>query len=208
MQKNIISAFVLSCMLAFSANAEGFGGKLFVEDATITPGETAVLSIRLDNNIDVSGFQFQMVLPTGIAYQNWAVSEECLPVGANANSVIAMQRFRDRKLTKAGALNYGAGAKFTRAQGELATITSVASPNIPEGTYLVELRGIDVCDPLGNDYTVPSTTFTITVGEPSGIETLINESGKAQIYDLLGRHQKEVSLGHAGIVNGRAVYRR
>lgn len=30
----------------------------------------------------------------------------------------------------------------------------------------------------------------------------------AQILDLLGRHQKEVSLGHAGIVNGRAVYRR
>ena len=195
-------------MLAFSVNAEGFGGKLYVEDATIAPGETAVLSIRLDNNIDVSGFQFQMVLPTGIAYQSWNISEECLPVGASANNVITMQRFRDRKLTIAGALNCGAGAKFTRAQGELATITIVASPNIPEGTYLVELRGIDVCDPQGNDYEVPSTTFTLTVGEPSGIETLHNGSGNAQVYDLQGRHQKEVSAGQAGIVNGRAVYRK
>ena len=208
MKKTIISSLILSSMLAFSVNAADFGGKLYVEDATISPGETAVLSIRLDNNIDVSGFQFQMVLPTGIGYQSWAVSEECLPVGAKANNVITMQRFNNRKLTIAGALNCGAGAKFTRAQGELATITIVASPNIPEGAYLVELRGIDVCDPQGNDYDVPATTFTLTVGEPSGIETLRNESGNAQIYDLQGRHQKEVSEGQAAIVNGRAVYRK
>ena len=195
-------------MLAFSVNAEGFGGKLYVEDATIAPGETAVLSIRLDNNIDVSGFQFQMVLPTGIAYQSWAVSEECLPVGASANNVISMQRVNEERLTIAGALNCGAGAKFMNAQGELATVTIVASPNIPQGAYLVELRGIDVCDPLGNDYIVPSTTFILTVGEPSGIETLHTGSGNAQIYDLQGRHQKEVSAGQAGIVNGRAVYRK
>ena len=208
MKKTIISSLILSSMLAFSVNAEGFGGKLYVEDATIAPGETAVLSVQLDNDIDVSGFQFQMVLPTGISYQSWAVSEECLPVGANANSVIAMQRFRDRKLTIAGALNCGAGAKFTTAQGELATVTIVASPNIPQGTYLVELRGIDICDPQGNDYEVPSTTFTLTVGEPSGIEMLRGENGNAQIYDLQGRHQKEVSTGQAGIVNGRAIYRK
>ena len=208
MQKNIISAFVLFGMLAFSANAADFGGKLYVEDATITPGETAELSIRLDNDIDVSGFQFQMLLPTGIAYQSWNISEECLPVGASANNVITMQRFRNSKLTIAGALNCGAGASFIKAQGELATVTIVASPNIPQGTYLVELLGIDVCDPMGNDYEVPATTFTLTVGEPSGIEMLRNEKGNTQIYDLQGRHQKEVSAGQTGIVNGRAIYRR
>ena len=208
MKKTMISSLILSSVLAFSANAVDFGGKLYVEDATIAPGQTAVLSIRLDNDIDVSGFQLQMLLPTGIAYQSWAVSEECLPAGANANNVITMQRFRDRKLTIAGALNCGAGAKFTRAQGELATITIVASPNIPQGTYLVELRGIDVCDPQGNDYNVPSTTFTLTVGEPSGIDMLRKEKGKAQIYDLQGRHQNEIYTGQAGIVNGRTVYRK
>ena len=208
MKKTIISSLILSSVLAFSANAVDFGGKLYVEDATISPGQTAVLSIRLDNDIDVSGFQLQMLLPTGIAYQSWAVSEECLPVGAKANNVITMQRFNNRKLTIAGALNCGVGAKFTRAQGELATITIVASPNIPQGTYLVELRGIDVCDPLGNDYTVPSTTFTLTVGEPSVIESFRNESGSVQIYDLQGRRRNEVSEGQAGIVNGRTVYRK
>ena len=208
MKTSVISTILLSSVLAFSANAADFGGNLYVENAEIVPGESAVLSIRLDNNIDVSGFQFQMILPSGIAYQEWAISEERLPVGASAKDLLSMQRFNNGKLTLAGVLNCGAGAKFTMAQGEIATVTIVASPNIPQGAYIVELRGIDVCDPMSNDYDVPASTFTLTVGEPSGIETLRNENGNAQIYDLQGRHQNEVSAGQAGIVNGRAVYRK
>ena len=206
MKKNMIMSLMLSGVMAFSASAADFGGKLYVEDATIVPGETAVLSIQLDNSIDVSGFQLQMLLPTGIAYQSWAVSEDRLPVGASAKDLLSVQRFNSRKLTLAGVLNCGAAASFTKAQGELATITVVASPNIPQGTYLVELFGIDVCDTIGNDYDVPPTTFTLTVGEPTGIETLRNENGNSQIYDLQGRRQNEVSAGQAGIVNGRAIY--
>ena len=201
-------SLMLSVVLAFSASAEDFGGKLYVEDATIAPGQTADLSVHLDNDIDVSGFQFQMLLPAGIAYRNWAISEERLPAGANATDLLSIQRINGRKLTIAGVLNCGASASFTKAQGELATVTIVASPNIPQGTYLVELRGIDICDTMGKDYDVPSTTFTLTVGEPSGIETLRNEDTNAQIYDLQGRRQNEVPEGQAGIVNGRTVYRK
>lgn len=208
MKRTIFSSLILSGVLAFSASAEDFGGNLFVEDVTIAPGETAVLSIQLDNNIDVSGFQFQMILPTGIAYQNWSVSEDRLPVGASAKDLLSFQRFNNRKLTLAGVLNCGVADSFTKAQGEIASVTIVASPNMTLGTYLVELRGIDICDPMGNDYDVPSTTFTLTVGEPSGIEMLRNEKGNTQIYDLQGRRQNEVSAGQAGIVNGRAVYRK
>jgi hypothetical protein len=208
MNRILFSSLMLSGMLAFSANAADFGGKLFVEDAEIVPGESAVLSIQLENDIDVSGFQFQMILPTGIAYQEWAISEERLPVGATTNDLISIQRYDNGTLTLASVLNCGAGAKFTMAQGELATVSIVASPNIPLGTYLVELRGIDVCDPMGNDYEVPASTFTLTVGETTGIETLRSESSNAQIYDLQGRRQSEVSAGQTGIVNGRAVYRK
>ena len=208
MKNYLILGFMLSGFLAFSTNAENFGGKLSVEDATIAPGETAVLSIQLDNTIDVSGFQFQMLLPTGITFQSWAVSEERLPAGASSSDLISMQRINDQKLTIAGALNFGAGASFTKVQGELLTVTVVASPNLPQGAYIIELRGIDICDSMGNDYEIPSTSFTLTVGEPSGIETLNSGSSNAQVYDLQGRHQNEVSSGQAGIVNGRAIYRK
>ena len=199
---------MLMCIMTFGANAADIGGRMHVDDVALSPGQTAVVSIQLDNDIDVSGFQLQMLLPTGIAYQDWAVSEERLPVGASAKDVLSMQRFAGSKLTIACALNYGAGAKFTKAQGELATVTLTASPKLPEGTYLVEVRAIDICDPQGNDYDVPTTTFTLTVGEPSGIEMLGVEGSNAQVYDLQGRRQQEVQAGQAGIVNGRAVYRK
>lgn len=207
MKGTMITSLMLSGVLTFSATAENFGSKLYVEDVTIIPGETAVLSIQLENDFDVSGFQFQMLLPTGIAYQGWSISEERLPVGTSAKDLLSVQRFNNRKLTLASVL-CGATASFTKAQGELAKITIVASPNIPQGTYLVELRGIDICDSMGNDYDVPSTTFTLTVGEPSSIEARHNEKSNAPIFDLLGRRQKEVPEGQAGIVNGRAVYRK
>ena len=210
MKKTMILSLMLTGLLAFNVNAADFGGKLYVEDVTIAPGETAVLSIQLDNMIDVSGFQFQMILPAGISYQDWAINEERLPAGASANNVISMQRVKDGKLSVAGALNFGAGASFTKAQGEFATVTLVASPNIPQGTYIIELRGIDICDAMGNDYEVPSTTFTLTVGEPTGqrVNEFTSQQGSVQVYDLQGRHQKEVSTGQAGVVNGRAVYRK
>ena len=199
---------MLMCIMTFGANAADIGGRMHVDDVALSPGQTAVVSIQLDNDIDVSGFQLQMLLPAGIAFQSWAISEERLPAGATSSDLLSIQRFDARKLTIASVLNYGAGAKFTKAQGELATVTLTASPNIPEGTYLVEVRAIDICDPQGNDYDVPSTTFTLTVGEPSGIEMLGAEGSNAQVYDLQGRRQQEVQAGQAGIVNGRAVYRK
>ncbi len=208
MEKVMFLSLMLSGMFTFSMNAADFGGKLYVEDASIAPGGTTVLSIQLDNDIDVSGFQFQMVLPTGISYHHWTICEERLPAGATANDIISIQRFNSDKLTIAGVLNYGAGASFTKSRGELATVTIVAAPNIPYGTYLVELRGIDICDSMGNDYDIPTTTFTLTVGEPNSIETIRNESNDTQIYDLQGRHQKELIEGQAGIVNGRTIYRK
>lgn len=210
MKKTMFSSLVLSGILAFGASAEDFGGTLYVEDVTIAVGGTAVLSVQLDNDIDVSGFQLQLLLPAGITYQGWAISEERLPVGATPKNVLSMQHFDNQKLTLASALNCWVGARFAKSQGELATVTITASPNIPKGTYLVELRGIDVCDPMGNDHEVPSSTFTITVGDPTGqlpIE-FTGQEGNAAVYDMQGRHQREVQAGQAGIVNGRAVYRK
>ena len=208
MKRTILSSLILTGMFIFGANAADFGGNFYVENAVISPGETAVLSIQWDNDVDVSGFQFQMLLPTGISYQSWSISKNRLPVGVGADELLSIQSFSNSRLMLAGVLNSGTAATFTKAQGEIATVTIVASPDIPLGTYFVELRGIDICDSMGNDYDVPSTTFTLTVGEPSSIEALNNEKSNAQIFDLLGRRQKEVSEGQAGIVNGRPVYRK
>ena len=78
MKKTMIMSLILSGILAFSSNAADFGGRLYVADDSIRPGETSVLSIQLENDIEISGFQIQMILPDGIAYQSWAINEDRL----------------------------------------------------------------------------------------------------------------------------------
>lgn len=206
MKKTMIMSLILSGILAFSSNAADFGGRLYVADDSIRPGETSVLSIQLENDIEISGFQIQMILPDGIAYQSWAINEDRLPAGATPSDLVSMQRFDAPKFILATALNFGAGAAFTQNSGEIATVTIYASPDMLRGEYEVEVSAIDVCDPQSNDYDVPATTFLLTVGETTGIETLHPENGDTQIYDLQGRHQSQVSAGQAAIMNGRAVY--
>ena len=142
MKKHVFSSILLSSVLAFSASAADFGGKLYVENAEIVPGESAVLSIRLDNNIDVRGFQFQMILPSGIAYQEWAISEERLPVGATTNDLISIQRFDNGTLTLASVLNCGAGALSNCAASTCATrwATTTMCPPPPSSSLLAKRR--------------------------------------------------------------------
>ena len=206
MKKTMIMSLILSGILAFSSNAADFSGRLYVADDSIRPGETAVLSIQLENDIEVSGFQIQMILPDGIAYQSWAINEDRLPAGATPSDLVSMQRFEAPKFILATALNFGAGASFTQNSGEIATVTIYASPDMLRGEYEVEVSAIDVCDPQSNDYDVPATTFLLTVGETTGIETLHPENADTRIYDLQGRLQRMVSARQTAIVNGRAVY--
>jgi len=203
-----ILSLMLSGMVAFSAYAADFGGKLYIEDASIAPGESAVLSVQLDNDIEICGFQLQMMLPDGITYSDWRLSENRLPVGAKVRDQFTVQRFDAQKLIVAGVLNHGAGAAFTQTRGELATIVITAAPNLPQGSYIIEVSGIDVSDPMGHDYDAASTTFTLTVGTPTGIETIGMDANGARVYDLQGRHLKTIGEKQAGIVNGQVIYRK
>ncbi len=208
MKNKIISSLIFSGILAFSANAADFGGKLYLEDATIEPGETAVLSIQLENDIEVCGFQLQMILPAGISYNSWSINPDRLPAGASTSDMITMQRFESGKLTIAGVLNFGVGTSFTQNSGELATVVIAASPDTPSGVYTVYLQNVDVNDPSGIDYDVSPTSFTLTVGEQMGIETIQMKDGAAQVYDLLGRSIKEARDMQIGIENGQVIYRK
>ena len=206
MKKTMIMSLILSGILAFSSNAADFGGRLYVADDSIRPGETSVLSIQLENDIEISGFQIQMILPDGIAYQSWAINEDRLPAGATPSDLVSMQRFDAPRFTLATALNFGSGAAFSQNSGVIATVTICASPDMLRGEYVVEVSAIDVCDTQSRDYDLPATSFLLTVGESTGIETLHPENADTRIYDLQGRLQRMVSARQTAIVNGRAVY--
>jgi len=208
MKNFTLLSLMLSFIMSFGANAQDFGGKLYVEDAYIAPGETAVLSVQLDNDIDISGFQLQMVLPDGVTYRSWSISEMRMPAGLRVRDQISLQRYDAQKLSVTGLLSSKAGSSFTQNSGEVATVVIEAAQNLPLGVYRIEVSGIDLSDPKGNDYETPATTFSLTVGTPSDIKALRAEQEAAKVYDLQGRKQFEKTENQPAIVNGQVIYRK
>lgn len=171
MKKKLISSIVLAGMIAFGAQADGFTGSLYIEDATINPGGTATLSVQLNNNIKITGFQFKMELPEGISFSSFALGEERLPSTVKIEDCIKTQSFKNQVLICVASLpaieSEGAEA-FTGTSGEVATVTIVADASLAEGTYTITLKEIDVTDSQGKDYDyedgIEDTSFTLTVG--------------------------------------------
>lgn len=64
MMKKVLLSLIFAGILSFISNAADLGGKLHVEDVLIASGETAVLPIYFDNDVDVNGLHFQTLLPS------------------------------------------------------------------------------------------------------------------------------------------------
>lgn len=159
----MISSLVLAGIVAFGAQAEDFTGSIYIKDATIAPGGKTTLSVQLENNIDVSGFQFDMKLPEGISYSNWGLSEERLPSGATTEDCAKSQSFVNQMFKGAMALSFGEGAAYTGISGEVAVITIEADETVAEGTYTIELENVVVGFPSNANVRIAGTSFTLTV---------------------------------------------
>ena len=74
---------LLAGVVAFGAQAEDFEGNLYIQDATIARGQTAVLSVQVDNNIPFRGFQFDFYLPEGVTLVGYEMNSERWPEGSS-----------------------------------------------------------------------------------------------------------------------------
>lgn len=168
MKLKFFSILALTGLCAFGAMADDFSGSLYIQDASIAPGGTAKLSIQLDNNIGICGFDFKMILPEGISFITWGVNPDRLPSGATTSHFVPRQSFENQTLSVSGILNYTPTGEtrvlpFTGNEGEVATITIEAAQDIPEGDYVIELTNINVSDQGGSDHKIANTTFTLSV---------------------------------------------
>ena len=169
MKKKLISSIVLAGMIAFGAQADDFTGSLYIEDATIIPGGTVTLSVQMESNIDICGFQFKVKLPEGISYVNWDISAERLPEGTTPEDApMKSQSFKDQVLLCSAT--YDQNVFFLGNSGEIAQITIAADAAISEGTYTVQVTDIDLSATTGKDYDIENglvdTSFTLTVEAP------------------------------------------
>ena len=196
MKSKAILSLLLVCLISFGAQAANFEGRLFVKDATIAPGGTATLSVQLENNIDIRGFNFSFVLPEGITVKDNALSEDRSPAGAG----IVGELTRKEDGSYFWPLAFFNNISFSGTSGEIATLTIEAESTVADGNYSVAMTGVKVADLDGTSYPLEDYTFTITVETPT-----YNEGYKVEIlpfaYNGSGSRQSILMENKTAVTN-------
>jgi len=165
MKRKLITSIVLAGMFAFGVHAETFVGSLTIDDAVIAPGGTTTLSVQLENNIPVRGFQFVMYLPEGVTVVDCTMNEDRFPEGKTLLGEYALQE------DGGYIFPYTIQQKetFLGTSGELASIRIKADESVAEGEYKVELKDI-YCFNISDAapmYSKEKDEFTLTVSVPT-----------------------------------------
>jgi hypothetical protein len=151
-------SFLLFVLVALSAKATD---RFYIEDFTINPGETKVVSITLDNAVEYSAFQADLYLPTGLS----VVQED-----GDYLIDLTTRKGRDHtissKLHADGALrimSYSTSLKvYSGNSGALVTMTIAADEGFT-GPVTISMNNILFTTPLGEEVAFADETCTVTL---------------------------------------------
>lgn len=171
-------SFILFALVALSARATD---RFYIEDFTINPGETKVVSIMLDNSVEYSAFQADLYLPTGLSV-----------VQEDGDYLIDLtdRKGRDHtissKLHADGAMrimSYSTSLKvYSGNSGALVTI-SIAADEDFTAPVTICLNNILFTTPLGEEVAFADETCTVTLPN-SSLKGDVNEDGLINVSDV------------------------
>ena len=149
--------------------------RFYIEDFTISPGETRTVSILLDNEAEYTAFQSDLYLPEGLTAANFALTDR-----KHANHTLTATVLPDGGIR---LLSYSLNLKtYSGNNGALVTFDVTASEDF-EGEATVALRGTLFTTVAGVE--VPFDNETCTVSLPStAIRGDVDGDGSVNISDV------------------------
>ena len=149
--------------------------RFYIEDFTISPGETRTVSILLDNEAEYTAFQSDLYLPEGLTAANFALTDR-----KNANHTLTATVLPDGGIR---LLSYSLNLKtYSGNSGALVTFDVTVSEDF-EGEATVALRGTLFTTVAGVE--VPFDNETCTVSLPStAIRGDVNGDSSVNISDV------------------------
>ena len=149
--------------------------RFYIEDFTISQGETRTVSILLDNEAEYTAFQSDLYLPEGLTAANFALTDR-----KNANHTLTATVLPDGGIR---LLSYSLNLKtYSGNSGALVTFDVTVSEDF-EGEATVALRGTLFTTVAGVE--VPFDNETCTVSLPStAIRGDVNGDSSVNISDV------------------------
>ena len=181
---------------------------LYIEDFTINPGETALVEILLENEVQYTAFQADLYLPDGLTLDRQSVA---LTDRKAADHMIATSQLADGAIR---LMSYSMSVQpYSGTNGALVTMAVMASETLT-GPVVIELRNSRVTTPGGRETTLENTSCTVNtflLGDVNGdgrvnvsdaillINYLINENQSGQVPS--GFNSAAADFNRDGLVN-------
>ena len=138
----------------------------YFDSAEVLAGNTFDMSVKMKNDIEVTGFQFDLELPTGISVVQDA-DGFCDVTLSTARTTAAKTNTFDGSLMSDGSLRVLAASTknyaFSGNDGEVCVIKLNVAEDLPEGDYTVVMKNIELTNALGQTWNVNNLKRTITV---------------------------------------------
>ena len=173
--------------------------KLFVEDFSAKPGDQVVIPVMMDNDAEITAFQFDMYLPNGITI----AEEDGEPLIDLSQSRTTYKKHSLSYLQQEnGAMrivcNSGTNKTFSGNSGEVVNVTVNIPETMAEGEYEISIKAQELTTSALQSINVDETKCKLTIETPTGITSVRNASASdAPAYNLQGIR---VNSGYKGIV--------
>lgn len=193
-------SFLLFALVVLSAKATD---RFYIEDFTINPGETKMVSIMLDNAVEYSAFQADLYLPTGLSFVeldgDYLID---LTTRKGRDHTISCQLHADGAMR---IMSYSMSLKvYSGNSGALVTMSIAADENFT-GPVSISMNNILFTTPLGEEVAFADETCTVTVpviilpGDVNGNGMVNMDDLTALINYLLTDHATGIDLENADV---------
>lgn len=168
---------------------------IYVSNVSVKAGGQVTLTVNMKNKVQISGFQFDLLLPEGVtvdssvdAFGDTEVSAAISGTRVNPKRFTFSTSFPEQgNESHLTVLCYATNASVLAGDGEVATITLNVAGNVSSGDYDLILRNVVVSnttDTYDNSKDITSK-LTITGGSSSSrLRGDVNEDGVVDIRDV------------------------
>lgn len=171
---------------------------IYIEPVKANAGETLTLSVKMKNNVEAEGFQFDLCLPEGATV---TCDADDLPEAYLSTERTTARRTNtfQAAMQPDGSLRVMAASTnasvFTGNDGEVCIVKVRLADDMALGDHALLLRDVAISDANAQSHNIKLVEATLTVSDAAGIDEMMNnkQHTMAAIYDLQGRRVTNTS---------------
>ena len=148
-------------------------------------GSDFILPIKMKNEVEISSFQFDIILPAGMSFvndENGNPNIELIEKRSTSRRHIVSSKMQDNGILRVICFS-AQNNVFTGNDGDVLKIPLTISGDMPSGKYQIELSNIRLATAELSEFVVPEVKTTIEITERWKLGD-VNDDGVIDIIDV------------------------